>query len=351
MPLNTTMLRRFAGAAAMLCAAVAFGPQAVAQETPEEFYKGKVLTILIGHPPGGTYDLYAQLTARHIGKYIPGTPSVVVQGMPGGGGSLAAAHFAAKAPRDGSMIALFPETLAHTQLLNPEESRWDMREMRYLGSFAPASSVMMIRKGAEAQTVEDLYKVETSVACSGRTTASSQAPAIMRYLTGMKLKMVCGYEGGSATILALLRGEVDIAANIWTTWKINHQTEMKAGDIRPLVQFGLRRLADLPDVPTMDELVEDPKAKAAMQLFSAGGDIGRALLTPPEMPDDRFEVLAAAFDKMVADPEFIADAESKGAPLSPVNAKGVQEIVAGIFAASPETVALLGEAMDKGFEN
>lgn len=339
------------GSATMAALALMGAHGAQAQDSVKDFYQGQLFTILIGHPPGGTYDLYAQLAAQHLGKFIPGNPTVVVQGMPGGGGSLAAAHFASKAPRDGSMIALFPETLAHTQLLNPEESRWDMRQMRYLGSFAPASSVLMVRKGSPAQTVEDLYKIETNAACSGRTTASSQAPAIMRYFTGMKLKMVCGYEGGTATILALLRGEVDVNANIWTTWKTSHQSELASGEIKPLVQFGLKRLADLPDVPTMDELTDDPKAKEAMRLFSAGGDIGRALLTPPEIPEDRFAALAIAFDKMVVDPAFIADAKARGAPLAPVNAAGVQANVAGIFAASPETVALLGEALEKGFEN
>jgi tripartite-type tricarboxylate transporter receptor subunit TctC len=173
----------------------------------------------------------------------------------------------------------------------------------------------------------------------------------MRYFTGMKINMVCGYAGGAATILALLRGETDMTANIWTTWKISHQDEMKSGQIKPLVQFGLRRLNDLPNVPTMDELTDDPQEKAAMRFFSAGGDIGRALLAPPQIPDDRFNVLAAAFDALVKDPAFIADAAIRGAPLDPVDAAGVKKVVDGIFGASPEVVELLRTAMDKGFEN
>ena len=336
-------------AVAMLFAALIAHP--VRAQSPEEFYKGRILTILIGHPPGGTYDLYSQLAARHLGRFIPGNPEVVVQSMPGGGGSLAAAHFANKAPRDGSMLALLPETLAHTQLLDPEKARWDLSEMRYIGSFARASSVLMLREGAPASSLEDLYDTPVNAACSGRTTASSQAPAVLKYLTGMKINMVCGYDGGSATILALLRGESDLTANIWTTWKINHQDEMKSGQIKPVVQFGLKRLADLPDVPTMIELTDDPAKKEAMRLFSSGGDIGRALLAPPEIPDDRFEALADAFDAMVVDPEFIADADSKGAPLDPMGAAELKEVVDGIFSASPDTVALLATAREKGFEN
>jgi tripartite-type tricarboxylate transporter receptor subunit TctC len=347
-----TTRRNFALFGLVTAAAMAFGlaQPAQAQESVEQFYSGQLLTILIGHPPGGSYDLYSQITSQHISKFIPGNPTVVVQSMPGGGGSIAAAYFYNRAPRDGSMIALFPETLAHTQLLSPESSRWDISEMRYIGSFAPASSVLMVRDNSEVKTVDDLFTKEAFAGCSGRTTASSQAPAIMRYFTGMKLKMVCGYEGGSATILALLRNEIDVNANIWTTWKVSHADELATGRIKPLVQFGLQRLADLPDVPTMDELTDDPDAKAAMRFFSAGGDIGRALLAPPEMPDDRFAALASAFDQMVKDPAFIADVESRGASLDPVDAAGVQAIVDTIFSTPKEVVDELKVALEKGFE-
>ncbi|MGV3651950.1 MAG: Bug family tripartite tricarboxylate transporter substrate binding protein [Devosia sp.] len=347
-----TIRRRGALFGFFSAAAIALGlaQPAAAQESVEQFYSGQLLTILIGHPPGGSYDLYSQVTAQHIGKFIPGNPTVVVQSMPGGGGSVAAAYFYNRAPRDGSMIALFPETLAHTQLLTPEASRWDLAKMRYLGSFTNVASVLMVREGSAVKTVEDLYTTEAFAGCSGRTTASSQAPAIMRYFTGMKLKMVCGYEGGSATILALLRNEIDVNANVWTTWKVNHQAEMASGQIKPLVQFGLQRLPDLPDVPTMEELTDDPEAKAAMRFFSAAGDIGRALLAPPEMPDDRFAALTSAFDQMVKDPAFIADIEARGASLNPVDAAGVQAIVDTIFATPTEVVEELKVALEKGFE-
>lgn len=348
-----TTSRRFGLIGLVTAATLAMGlaQPAHAQESVEQFYSGQLLTVLIGHPPGGSYDLYAQLTAQHIGKHIPGNPTVVVQSMPGGGGSLAAAYFYNRAPHDGSMIALFPETLAHTQLLTPEASRWDVREMRYLGSFSTATSVLMVRDNSQVKSAQDLFEMEAFAGCSGRTTASSQAPAIMKHFTGMKLKMVCGYEGGSATILALLRDEIDVNANIWTTWKVSHADEMASGRIKPIVQFGLRRLSDLPDVPTMAELTDDPDGKAAMELFAAAGDIGRALLAPPDMPDDRFDALVAAFDAMVVDPEFIADVETRGAPLDISTAAEVQEVVDTIFAASPEVIEALKVGLERGFED
>ena len=116
------------------------------------------LTILIGHPPGGSYDLYAQLAAAHIGKYIPGHPSVIVQSMPGGGGSKAAAYFYNKAPHDGSMIALFPETIAYVQLMDPVQGKWDVTKMSYIGSFAPVNTAFMTRKGAPAKDRKGLLQ-------------------------------------------------------------------------------------------------------------------------------------------------------------------------------------------------
>src|SRR5882672_3454782 len=133
-----------------------------AGQTVENFYKSHELTILIGHPPGGSYDLYAQLAAAHIGKFIPGHPTVIVQQMPGGGGSKATAHFYNRAPHDGSIIALFPETIAYVQLMDSVQGKWDVSKMRYIGSLAPVNSTFMIRKGGAIKSVQDLFGTKTN---------------------------------------------------------------------------------------------------------------------------------------------------------------------------------------------
>lgn len=339
-----------AAVAALLLTAQSVSSIARADDV-EDFYKGKVVTILIGHPPGGSFDLYAQLAAQYFSKHIPGHPTVVVQGMPGGGGSLAAAYFANKAPHDGTMLALLPESLAHTQLLEPESSRWDVSKMRYIGSIADVTSVMMVRNGAPGQTVEQFHDVQSNVSCSGRTTSSSQAAAMLKYFTGVKFNMVCGYDSATASILAVFRGEADITTTVWTNWTVNYRQQMDAGDIRPVVQFGTKRLTDLPDTPTAIELVQDPKAKEALEFFAAGGDIGRALMVPPQTPDDRFQALAKSFDELMTDPDFLKDAKTRSIPIAPTNAAGVQQSVDRIFSTPSEVIALLKEAMEKGFEN
>lgn len=318
-------------------------------EEVADFYAGRTVTILIGHPPGGSYDIYAQLAAPHLGKHIPGNPTVIVQGMPGGGGSLAAAFFANKAPRDGTMLALLPESLAHTQLLEPKRSRWDVSKMRYIGRMADVTSVMMVRRGAPVQTFQEMLTTPVNVSCSGRTTTSAQSGAIVKSFTDAKFNMVCGYDSSTASILALFRGEADLTTTVWTTWTVNHGEQLQSGEIKPLIQFGAERLADLPDVPTAIELVDDPQKKQALEFFGAGGDIGRALLAPPELPDDKVQALSTAFEAMVNDPEFKADAAKRSLPLAPAPASEVNASVEKIFSTPEETVTLLKAAMESGF--
>src|SRR5215472_2838550 len=161
-----------------------------AAQSVENFYKSHEVTILIGHPPGGSYDLYAQLAAAHIGKFIPGSPTVIVQSMPGGAGSKAASFFYARAPKDGSMISLFPETIAYVQLMDPAQGRWDVTRMNYVGSFAPVNTAFMIHKGSKITSTDDLFKGKVNVGCSGRTSQSFQYPATLKVIAKMPLNII-----------------------------------------------------------------------------------------------------------------------------------------------------------------
>src|SRR6266571_4051374 len=175
---RTIMMAAFAAALA------SHSTSALAAESVADFYKGQELTILIGHPPGGA-------------------------------ASKATAYFYNKAPRDGSVIALFPETIAYVQLMDPIQGKWDVARMRYIGSLAPVNTVFMIRKGAPAKSAQDLLTVRTNVGCSGRASQSYQYPATLKAVTGMPLNIICGYDGSSSYTLALLRGEVDMVSKAW----------------------------------------------------------------------------------------------------------------------------------------
>jgi tripartite-type tricarboxylate transporter receptor subunit TctC len=333
--------RSFVVSLAVLLASAA----AAKAQSAADFYKSKGLKIMLGHPPGGSYDLYARLAAEFLPRYLPGNPTIIIEHKPGGGGVVAAAWFYAQAPRDGSMISLFPETLPHTQLLEPDVAKWKVQEMTYIGSFAPVNTAFVVRQGAPAKTPEEMRKTTNTVGCSGVNSQSFQLPAIFRNLAGFKFNMVCGYKGGAETLLALQRGEVDLVSSAWNSLRSGHKAAIDSGEMIPIFQAGLRRTPELKDVPLMQELVDDPKLKKVLEFASAGSAIGRALLAPPQVPADKIKILREAFDKMVKDPEFLAAAEKRSAEIDPTPGAEVQKYSEGILNAPPEVIATATKAM------
>jgi tripartite-type tricarboxylate transporter receptor subunit TctC len=334
------------GLVAVLFALACVAALPAGAQTVEAFYRSHELTILIGHPPGGSYDLYAQLAASHLGKYIPGKPTVIVQSMPGGAGSKAASYLYAKGPKDGSMISLFPETIAYVQLMDPAQGRWDVTRMSYVGSLAPVNTAFMVHKGSRLTSAADLFTGKTNVGCSGRTSQSFQYPATLKVIAGMPLNIICGYDGSSAYTLALLRGEVDLVSKAWNSWRAEDKDNIDNGTFIPLLQAGLKRTPELPDVPLMQEIVSDATARTAIEFISAGAAIGRALLAPPNVPAERVAALRAAFDQMVLDKDFLAEAEKRGIYIEPTPGAEVQKYSDAIVRTPKGIVDLVAKAFD-----
>ena len=337
--------RTLLGLGAAALAANALAIDAAKADAVSDFYKGRTLTILLGHPPGGSYDLYAQLAAQYMGKYIPGNPNIIVEHRPGGGGGLAAAYLFSKAPTDGSMIALLPENLAGVQLMDPKRGRWDMRKVKYIGSFSDSNSAYGVRKGAPATTIDAMKTTTINVGCTARTSASAQTPAIAKNLAGMKFNMICGYRGSAAYMLALARGEIDMIVMNWATWNAKLMDQVKSGEYKLVAQTGLERNADIPDVPLIQEVVGDEKVDAVFRFLAGGDPIGRALFGAPGIPEDRIAALRAAFDKMVKDPEFIADAKKRQAILHTKPGAKLDKYVVDILNTPPEVVELARKGM------
>ncbi|MBX9776495.1 MAG: hypothetical protein K2Y71_19115 [Xanthobacteraceae bacterium] len=328
---------------AIACGLGAASP-AVAQ-SPEEFYKGKTITIVLGHPPGGSYDLYARLAADHLTRFIPGNPNVIVQHRPGGGGVAAVRWFYALAPRDGTAMGLFPETIGHTQLLTPEQGKWKVEEMTYIGSFAPSNAAFVVRKGAPAITPNAMRKTSVVVACTGVNSQSYQYPAALKELGGFKFNIVCGYPGSAEVMLAIHRAEADMFSGSWHVWRATQQAGLKDGSLIPVIQGGLKREQDLPNVPLMQELVDDPRRKKILEFISAGSAIGRALIAPSNVPADRIAALRTAFDRLVQDPAFQADAAKRSADLEPEGGATVQGYSEAIAKAPKDIIEAAALAM------
>jgi tripartite-type tricarboxylate transporter receptor subunit TctC len=305
-----------------------------AQDGAAAFYGGRTVPIIIGYPPGGSYDIYARLAAAHMGKYIPGHPNLIVQNKPGGIGVMRS--FYETAPKDGSTFGIFPETIAIVQLTHPEIGKWNVQNLSYLGSFANVNAVFMVRKGAPATTVQELKTTSINVGCNTPVGVSYINPAIMQKFGGLRFKIICGYPGTASLPIALARGEIDMVTGSWTAWK--NRPEVTGGEVMPIIQSGLARHKELPDVPLMQEVISDPTGKKVAEFMSAGSAIGRALITPPGVPPERIAALRNAFDQLVKDPEFLRQAAEAGAELDPKSGSETQAISSAILATPPDVV-------------
>jgi tripartite-type tricarboxylate transporter receptor subunit TctC len=339
-------------ARAMVCAFAAASLLSVAAclpaaaQTVEQFYQGRTMTIMIGVPPGGSYDLYARLVANHIKRHIPGNPNVIVEHRPGGGGIRAVTQFYAQSPRDGTVIGLFLQSIAHSQVAQPEISKWNVAEMAYVGSISSVNSVLVRRKDAPAKTIDEMKTITSSVGCTGRNSQSYQVPAMLRNLGGFKFKIVCGYPGSAEYVIALHRGEIDMLSSVWNQWRSSHPDEIRDGVFIPVIQLGLRRNREIANVPLMQEIVDDPTSKQVIEFFSVQSAIGRALITPPQVPADRLAALRGAFDKLVKDAAFLREAERIKAEIDPTPGAELQKYVMSILNAPKDIIDRANKAME-----
>ena len=288
----------------------------------------------------------SRLAEAHLKKFIPGNPNIQVEYKPGGGGATAVAYFYGQAPKDGTYLGLFAETIGQTQLLDPNIGKWKMQEMTYIGSFSTVNAAFVRRKDSPAKTVDEMKKVTMNLGCTGKTSQSYQSPAMLKNLGGFKFNLICGYPGSAEYVLALEKGEVDMVSSAWNQWTSTNAQKLASGEFVPVIQSGLSRHKDLTNIPLMQELVDDPQIKKVMEFASAGAAIGRALLLPPGVPQDRIDALRAAFDKTVKDADFIADAKKRNAELDPTNGTDVQKASLAIINAPKEIVDRATKGME-----
>ncbi len=303
----------------------------------EEFYKGKTITMVIGYSPGGGYDTYARLVAKHMSGHIPGKPQIVPRNMPGAGSRTAVAYVYSVAPKDGTVLGTADQSLALAQAMG-ENLPFDATKLIYIGNPSAENNTTVTWHTSGVKTIEDAKRTEVPMGATGGST-SSQYPKAMNAILGTKFKIILGYPGGNDINLAMERGEVaGRGSNSWASWKGTRPDWLKDKKINILVQIGLSKAPDLPDVPLLMDLASNPEDKAVLRLLSAPSTIGRPIFTTPGVPEDRVKALREAFDKMVKDPAFFADAQKSALELDPVSGAELQKIVAEI-ADTPKPIA------------
>jgi tripartite-type tricarboxylate transporter receptor subunit TctC len=217
--------------------------------------------------------------------------------------------------------------------------------MTYIGTFTPSNAAFVIRKNAPATSAGGMRKTAVTVACTGVNSQSYQYPASLKELGGFKFIIVCGYPGSAEVMLAIHRGEADMFSGSWHVWRATQQAGLKDGSLIPVIQGGLKRTRDLPKVPLMQELVSDARTKKIIEFISAGSAIGRALIAPPGVPADRIAALRTAFDKVVQDKAFLADAAKRSADIEAVPGAEVQDYSDAIAKAPADIIKAAAAAM------
>ena len=318
-------MRRFSFAILMLLASLPTA--AMSQQSVEDFYRGKKLDMIIGYSSGGTYDLYARLVARYLGNYIPGKPLIVPRNMPGAGSRAAANWVSNIAPKDGTVLATADQSLSLQQAIGDKRINFDTTKFIYIGNPNIENNTTAAWAASGIKTLDDAKSREVTAGATGGST-SSQYPKAMNALLGTKFKIVLGYPGGNDVNLALERGEVEVrGSNCWTSWKATRPDWIAEHKINILVQIGLAKAVDLPDVPLLMDLAANDEDRQLLRVLSASTHIGRPIFTTPGVPAERVEALRKAFDTMVHDPAFIEQARREKFDIDPSTGASMQQAV------------------------
>jgi tripartite-type tricarboxylate transporter receptor subunit TctC len=303
----------------------------------EAFYKGKTVIVYIGFAPGGSYDYFGRLVARHIGKHLPGNPTVVAQSMPGAGSFTAANYLYARAPRDGTALGIVSQTVAIEEALGTSGVQYKVSQFNWIGRATSVNEVSLTFHSSNTKTIRDAIAHETTMASTGAGSPSETYLKLFNAVAATKFKLVGPYPASNDAMLAMERGEVDGAFTSYNTLKISRQDWLREKKINILVQYG-ERSADLPDVPYAVDLAKSEADRQLMAFYVSSEQIGRAFLAPPEMPAESVAVLRKAYDETMRDPQLVAEIEQSHSEFRPLSGDKLQRLVAATADVPPTLI-------------
>ncbi len=297
-----------------------------------EFYAGKTISIAVGMSPPDQHDNDARLLSRHMGKYIPGSPAIVVQNMPGAGGLKVVQYTATVAPRDGTTFAISQRGTMMMPLLKYPEGNFDPRKFTWIGTRSGETSIVVLWHKVPVNTIDDVRKRETIVASTGGGADSNTLPFIYNETLGTRFKAVTGYSSGGDMNLAMERGEVDGRVG-WSVGAMRGTKEdwYRGNLVKVILQHGLRRNPELGSVPLAQDLAKNENDRKLLELFAARQEIGFPVFGPPGIPADRADALRVAYDKTMKDASYIAEVNKMNVELAPISGAEMQVLVEKIY--------------------
>ena len=327
-----------------LCAAA----PASAQGDVAAFYKGKQMRMIVGSAAGGGYDLFARIVARHIVHHIPGQPTVIVQNQPSAGGVVMTNQLYSQGPKDGTVIGV-PINGIPTAPLLQLGTQFDATRLIWIGSTNREAYVAFVWHTAPVASITELTTKEVVVGATTPGTTMVDFPLLVNDVLGFKFKVVRGYQGTPQINLAIERGEVQGMGGLgWASVKAQTPHWISEKKIKVLAQYGFKRYAELPDVPTMLELAKAEPDRQAMRMLFARTEYGRPYFLPPDVPAERVRALRRAFDATMKDPEFLAEAEKTKLTVSPLPGEELQKLVTEVSNLPPALLEKVRAAYASG---
>lgn len=336
-----------AAKAAVLLSATCWASLCQAQSVAD-FYSGKTIRMYITGAVGDSYDTNGRLIARHITKYIPGNPTIIVENMPGASGRNVANRMYNVAPKDGTALGLMHQTLPYAQLVRESGIRFESEKFGWIGTPSSPISVVAVWHAAGVKSIEETKKRDLVIGATSKTGTNFIYPKLLKELFGSRFRIVIGYSGGNAINLAMESGELDgRGSSSWDTYKSSHPHWVADGKIIPLTQVSRKRHRDLPNVPRLIDLAPDEDARKVFNVVSLGADIGWPLTTTPGVPIDRLNALREAFSKMTQDPAFQAEAAKLSIEVDPTSGGELQALIEEMMNAPKASVDLLMSVLQR----
>ena len=315
-------------------------------QSPAEFYKGKRLTLITSASVGGGYDQYARLLAKHMPRFIPGNPTIVVQNMVGAEGIRAANFLYNVAAQDGTVIGGLSRNNGLAKFYDVQNAavQFDARKFHWLGSPQQEIGLFVLRTQKGAKSIDDLKKIEVVVSSTTRGAPTSIYPRMLNVLYGTKIKVVDGYGGSQESLLAVERNEVDghVSGGSSAAFRARIAPWLKSY-AKVILQMGMSRDAEFPDIPTAIEIMPTPEGKQLFEIAFAEQVMGRPFVLPPGVPAERVQALRAAFDAAVKDQALLEDAKAQNMEIDPVTGAAINALLDRVYGAPPALAARLRE--------
>lgn len=320
--------------------------QASAQTSPE-FYKGKSVDFYIGFNAGDTYDIYSRLASQHLGRFLPGNPTIVPRNMPGAGSLKVTNYMYAQGAKDGTAIGMTGQAVAFEQMVKNPAVQYDARQLTWIGRMAPVIQFIAAWHTAPVKSMDDVMKRETLLAATSPTGVTGTAPRMLNKLGGAKFKIIHGYQGVTGTMLAAERGETEAGTVTAQTLLFGRPEYLATPLVHVLVQYSKGRSHLFPNIPAMGEFGRTAEEKEILQLYGSTAELGRAIMAPPGLPAERVKALRDAFNSMMKDSQFLADAQRSKMELDPLDGISLQKIVNDTINVSPELSKAVAKAIEE----